>query len=118
MTLFLIFILSLCASQVTSIDQNVPREPFHTEDRIGNVEADVASIKADMVEVKAEITSLSADMRILTMNMMAVLKELETKRNDVYVDRKDEEFLDDKALLLNQRAQRLESQMATFNKNI
>ena len=82
---------------------------------------EMASIKAEIVEVKADITSLSADVKILMTNMMTVLKEVETTRDGVNAERNDEEFLDDpyenKDVLLDQRIQKLETQMAIFNRN-
>ena len=105
--LFLIFISSLCASEVTSIDRNIPGEPSPTEQQRGDMKNEMASIKAEIVEVKADITSLSADVKILMTNMMTVLKEVETTRDGVNAERNDEEFLDDpyenKDVLLDQR---------------
>ena len=52
MLLVIIFISSLCAIEVTSIDPNVPHEPTRIEDRIGNVETEIASMKREMIEVE------------------------------------------------------------------
>ena len=113
--LFLVFIIFLGVSEVTSTDRNVQLESLHSDDRIEEMKNEMTLMKSDMDSVKT-------DVNILKMNVMAVLNELKAIKDFVGINLNDGEVLSDplenRNIGLDQRLKTLESEMSTLNVNI
>ena len=118
--LFLVFILLLGLSKVTSADRNFPLESLHVDDRIEEREDEIALIRSDIDSVKAEVRSLSGDVKFLTASVMTILKELKTIKDGINLNEGEilADALENRNIEHDQILKRPESEMSTFNANI